>query len=75
LERHPVESAAGPGPIFRIQDVAAFCALHPELNWMFGPVRLPTGDYALFRDTTGNPVRLVDFSVDGGGRYARLFRP
>ncbi|GAA4904266.1 hypothetical protein GCM10023223_21130 [Stackebrandtia albiflava] len=74
LERHPVESAAGAGPVFRIDDVARFHASYSDLDWMFGPVTLPTGGYALFRDPAGNPVRIVDFTADTG-RYARLFRP
>lgn len=73
LERHPVESQAGAGPVFRIADVAGFIAAHSDLDWVFGPFRLPTGDYALFKDPSSNPVRLVDFSAES--RYASLFRP
>lgn len=74
LERHPAESAAGAGPVFRMPDVAAFHEANPSLDWVFAPVELPTGGYAIFRDPSGNPVRIVDFSRDSG-RYARLFRP
>lgn len=74
LQRHPVEVHAGTGPVFRIDNVADFHRAHPELDWVFAPVPLPTGDYALFRDSERNPVRLVDFNADSG-RYARLFPP
>ena len=73
LERHPVEAAAGSGPVFRVADVTAFHADNPDLDWRFPPVDLPTGKYALFCDSEGNPVRLADFRNDSG-RYARLFR-
>lgn len=73
LLRHPVESQAGSGPVFRVDDAVAFHAAHPELNWRFRPVDLPMGKYALFIDAEGNPVRIADFSADSG-RYARLFR-
>ncbi|MFD0555951.1 hypothetical protein FB566_1169 [Stackebrandtia endophytica] len=72
LERHPVESQAGPGPVFRIANVESFRQDHPELDWVFGPVPLPTGGYGLFRDPEGNPIRVMDFGTDSG-RYARLF--
>lgn len=73
LERHPIEAEAGSGPVFRIDDVVAFHAANPELDWRFPPVDLPTGKYALFCDAEGNPVRIADFSADSG-RYAKLFR-
>lgn len=73
LERHPVESHAGIGPVFRIDDVEAFHADHSDLDWMFAPVDVVSGKYALFRDQDRNPIRVVDFR--DGGRFARLFRP
>ena len=74
LERHPVEIQAGAGPVFRIDNVAEYHRSHPDLDWVFAPVPLPTGDYAMFLDHERNPVRLVDFRTDSG-RYARLFPP
>lgn len=74
LERHPVESQAGSGPVFRVPDVEEFHTANPKLDWRFAPVELPTGKYALFCDNQGNPVRIADFRNDTG-RYARLFRP
>lgn len=73
LERHPLEMKAGPGPVFRVDDVAAFHAGKPELAWLLPPTEIATGHYAVFADPAGNPVRLVDFTRDSG-RYARLFR-
>ncbi|GIG65821.1 VOC family protein [Phytomonospora endophytica] len=72
LERHPLEMKAGPGPVFHIDDVAAFHAEKPELRWLLPPTEIATGHYAVFADPAGNPVRLVDFTRDSG-RYARLF--
>ncbi|GLZ76421.1 hypothetical protein Afil01_12280 [Actinorhabdospora filicis] len=73
LERHPLERKAGPGPVFKVADVAAFHAERPALTWLLPPREIATGHYAVFADPAGNPVRIVDFTRDSG-RYARLFR-
>lgn len=73
LERHPLELKAGPGPVFKVPDVASFHAEKPDLTWLMAPREIATGHYAVFADPTGNPVRIVDFTRDNG-RYARLFR-
>jgi hypothetical protein len=72
LIRHPMESKAGAGPVFKLPDVEAFHADNPGLPWLMPPRAIATGHYALYADPSGNPVRLVDFTRDSG-RYARLF--
>lgn len=72
LERHPLELKAGAGPVFHVEDVAAFHLEQADLAWVLPPTEIATGHYAVFRDPAGNPVRLVDFTRDSG-RYARLF--
>ncbi|MEV0646971.1 hypothetical protein AB0I28_17070 [Phytomonospora sp. NPDC050363] len=73
LERHPLEMKAGPGPVFRVDDVTAFHADKTELTWLLPPTEIATGHYAVFADPARNPVRIIDFTRDSG-RYARLFR-
>ncbi|HEY3684910.1 MAG TPA: VOC family protein [Streptosporangiaceae bacterium] len=73
VETGPAELAAGSGPVYEVGSVDRFHDANPDLDYVLAPRDVPTGRYAIFTDSGGNAVRVIDFS-DLGFAEHRLFR-
>ena len=59
LDQDPSEGPAA-GPFYAVPSVHAFMEKNPSLTFVRGPVRIPPGWYAIFEDSEGNPIRVMD---------------
>lgn len=53
-----------PGPMYRVDDLAAFLAANPGLDVFSPPAEIPGGTVAGVRDGGGNAVYFFDFSPE-----------
>lgn len=66
-----IESAAGVGPIFVVESVESFHADRPsELVVRDEPQEIPGGFLATYADESGNPIYVMDQSLDSSGGEA-----
>ncbi len=57
------EHELGPGGVFLVDSVDDFYDEHEsKLDFVKTPCTIPPGRYAIYRDGTGNPIRIIDFS-------------
>jgi catechol 2,3-dioxygenase-like lactoylglutathione lyase family enzyme len=57
------EHELGPGGVFLVDSVDDFYDEHEsKLDFIKSPCTIPPGRYAIYRDGTGNPIRIIDFS-------------
>ena len=57
------EYGTGPGAVFLVESVDQFFEEHKEqLKFVKEPVDIPPGRYAIFQDTDGNLIRILDFT-------------
>jgi catechol 2,3-dioxygenase-like lactoylglutathione lyase family enzyme len=55
------EHDLGPGGVFLVDSVDDFYHEHEgKLNFVKLPCTIPPGRYAIYRDATGNPIRIID---------------
>lgn len=55
-----VHDDGGPGPMFTVPSVSAFLDRVDDLDVVMGPMEIPDGTLAGFRDPGGNMVYLMD---------------
>jgi catechol 2,3-dioxygenase-like lactoylglutathione lyase family enzyme len=66
-----IESAAGVGPIFVVESVESFHADRPsELGVREEPQEIPGGFLATYEDESGNPIYVMDQSLDSSDAEA-----
>ena len=59
------EQELGPGGVFLVNSVDDFYNKKKQtLNFLKEPIDIPPGRYAIFKDNSGNPIRILDFSKE-----------
>lgn len=59
------EDDGGPGGVFLVDSVDAFYEAHKDrVQFVREPFDIPPGRYAMFKDNSGNPVRLIDMTKE-----------
>lgn len=57
------EKELGAGGIFLVESVDSFFnEKNDALEFVKEPIDIPPGRYAIYKDTSGNPIRIIDFS-------------
>jgi hypothetical protein len=57
------EHDLGPGGVFLVESVDHFYEENESrLNFIKTPCSIPPGRYAVYKDATGNPIRIIDFT-------------
>jgi len=57
------EKELGAGGIFLVESVDSFFNKKKEaLEFVKEPIDIPPGRYAIYKDNSGNPIRIIDFS-------------
>jgi catechol 2,3-dioxygenase-like lactoylglutathione lyase family enzyme len=57
------ELELGPGGVFVVESVDHFYEKNEKtLDFVKSPCTIPPGRYAIYKDGTGNPIRIIDFT-------------
>ena len=57
------EHELGPGGVFQIESVDGFYQENKQnLTFVKEPIDIPPGRYAIYKDNSGNPIRIIDFT-------------
>jgi catechol 2,3-dioxygenase-like lactoylglutathione lyase family enzyme len=63
LEDDEIERNFGPGSVFLVDSVDEYFTNHQNtLRFVKEPCDIPPGRYAIFKDDSGNPIRIIDMS-------------
>lgn len=60
IEDNVAEQRIGEGPVFVVDDVAAWACRHRTVDWTIEPCDVPVGHYGALLGPNGVPVRLLD---------------
>ncbi|GAA0381814.1 VOC family protein [Bacillus horti] len=67
LEHDEIENLSA-GGVFLVDSVDEFFAEKKEsVEFIKDPFDIPPGRYAIFKDNSGNPIRVIDFSKEKEG--------